>query len=242
MNRLMLMLSGLVVLACVMPSYAAVDSNVNVSTLVVQGEGKVNVVPDTAAVVLGVETRNARAETAAAQNAEMMNQTIQALLAAGIKEENIQTSHYSLTTQTEDQSEPLSSNTIRIRNTTPQFIATNQVTARMNATDDVGKVLDAAITAGSNSIQSISFELNNSQPSMDAALKMAVSDAKRKAEVLSSAAGVKLGKIMDISGAYSYTSQSGGALYSLAAAAPTPVQAGQLQVTASVSMTYQISQ
>jgi uncharacterized protein len=242
MNRLMLMLSGLVVLACVLPAYAAADSNVNVSTLVVQGEGKVNVVPDTAVIVLGVETRNAKAEVAAAQNAQMMNKTIQALLAAGIKEENIQTSHYSLTTQTEDQSEPLSSNTIRTRNTTPQFIATNQVTARMNATDDVGKVLDAAITAGSNSIQSISFELNNSQPSMDAALKMAVSDAQRKAEVLSSAAGVKLGKIMDISGAYSYTSQSGGALYSLAAAAPTPVQAGQLQVTASVSMTYQISQ
>jgi len=236
------MLSGLVVLACALPACAAVDSNANVSTLVVQGEGKVNVVPDTAVIVLGVETRNAKAEVAAVQNAEMMNKTIQALLAAGIKEENIQTSHYSLTTQTEDQDEPLSSNTIRTRNVTPQFIATNQVTARMNATEDVGKVLDAAITAGSNSIQSISFELNHTQPSMDAALRMAVSDAQRKAEVLSSAAEVELGKIMDISGAYSYTSRSGGAMYSLAAEAPTPVQAGQLEVTASVSITYQISQ
>jgi uncharacterized protein len=237
-NRLMLMLLGLAVLASAIPASAAMT---NVSTLVVQGEGKVYAAPDMAVIVLGVETRNIKADVAARDNAEMMNRTIQALIGAGVMQENIQTSHYSLSTQTEDENVPVSDAVIRTRNTTPVFVATNQVTAMMGADEDVGKVLDTAVAAGSNSIQSVSFELKNSTASNDAALKEAVRDAQRKAGVLSTASGIRLGPITEISGGYSYTSSS-EARFSLAAAAPTPIQPGQMEVTASVSITYLIYQ
>jgi uncharacterized protein YggE len=230
------MLLGFALLLAAAPVHAA--DNCNVSKLVVSGDGKVSATPDQATIVLGVETRNVSASVAAAENAKLMNKTVNALLSAGINKSDIQTSTYSLSLPTENGPMPTSAK----GNTTKplQFVATNQVTVRTNDTQGVGTVLDAAISAGSNSIQSVSFDLRDSKPQMDRALKLAIEDAQRKAKVIASAAGVKLGKILEVSGGYSYTAPA--ASYDLlAAAAPTPILPGQMDVTASISITYEIS-
>lgn len=122
----------------------------------------------------------------------------------------------------------------------PIFVATNQVTIRTNHTGSVGKILDAAISAGFNNVVSISFDIKNPQPQTDEALRISVIDARRTAEVMASAAGVRLGKAMEISGGYSFVAPRAVA-YSMAAAPnPTPFEERQAQVTSSVSMTYQV--
>src|SRR5512137_3061431 len=68
----------------------------NMSKIIVQGEGKVIAPADKVTVVLGVETRDASAAKAASENARLMNETIAALLAAGVDQSEIQTSAYSL--------------------------------------------------------------------------------------------------------------------------------------------------
>src|SRR5512137_743283 len=141
---------------------ASATENGNVSKLVCNGEGKATAVPDLAIITLGVETHNVSAASAVSENALLMNSTINALLAAGLKKKDIQTSRYTLSTKTEE-NPTLNAGTLKNK-TPPEFIATNQVTARMNVTEDVGKLLDAAIAAGSNNVLGISFDLWNPKP------------------------------------------------------------------------------
>jgi uncharacterized protein YggE len=229
---------GLVfLLALAMPVCAA--GNDNVSKIVCNGEGKATAVPDIVTITLGVETRNVSASAAASENAKLMNSTINALLSAGLKKKDVQTSQYSLTTQTEEN--PVSTTGTGKNKTPPVFVATNQVTAKMNVSEDIGKVLDAATAAGSNSVTGISFDLRNPKPQMDMALANAVNDSRRKAEIMAATAGVKLGKILELSEGYGYTSSNAPrAAFSLSAAS-TPVLPGEMEITASVTATYEIT-
>jgi len=230
-------LLGLTVLLATAFVVSAEDgSNSDISRLIMQGEGIVTAAPDRVVVVLGVETQDASAARAAAENAQLMNRTISALLGAGIAESDIQTSGYSLGTVREDLS-------AGDRNTkkAPIFVASNTVTVNLNDTADVGRVLDTAISAGSNTIQDISFDIQDPGPQKDQALALAIQDASRKAAVAAKAAGVNLGRILEISESYGYVraaSAAGGVMYD---AATTPIQPGRMEVTASVTMTYEIS-
>ena len=239
MKRSEIMLLGLMLLmALVLP--ASAQDNENISKLIVQGEGKVFAAPDMVTIVLGVETRNASAAGAVAENAMLMSNTTNALLEAGIEEKDIQTSTYSLTTMPEEKPPEEAGREEDEEITPPEFIATNRVTVRLNNTEDVGKVLDAAVAAGSNNIQSISFDLRDPSPEKDRALTLAIEDASRKAGVAASAAGVELGRIMEVSEGYSFVSARSEAAFALAAPT-TPISPGELEVTASVTMTYEIS-
>ncbi|MDD1748808.1 MAG: SIMPL domain-containing protein [Methanothrix sp.] len=231
MKNIRIVFLGILILFLAVPFSTAMENNM--SKLIVQGEGKASAAPDRATVVLGVQTRDASAAIAAAENARLMNETIAALLAAGIAESEIQTSGYSLGTEPQD--EPVMAEETQ---KTQEFLASNTVTVNMNNTADVGRVLDAAVAAGSNSIQEVSFDLLDPQPQKDLALTLAIEDARRKAEIAARAAGVKLGRVLEISEGYGYVAQaSRGAMFDVA----TPVQPGKMEITASVTMTYEIS-
>ncbi|MHB8117162.1 MAG: SIMPL domain-containing protein [Methanothrix sp.] len=231
MKNIRIVFLGIMLLLLVATSATAVENNM--SKLIVQGEGKTSAAPDKATVVLGVQTRDASAAIAAAENARLMNETIDALLAAGIAENEIQTSSYSLGTASEDA--PVMTGE---KQKTPQFLASNTVTVNLNNIADVGKVLDAAVFAGSNHIQEVSFDLKDPQPQKDLALTLAIEDARRKAEVAAKAAGVKLGRVLEISEGYGYVA---AASRSAAFDVATPILPGKMEITASVTMTYEIS-
>ena len=231
MKNVRMVFLWIMVLFLAVPFATAAENNV--SKLIVQGEGKVTVAPDKVIVVLGVETRDTSATVAASENAQLMNETITALLATGIDESEIQTSSYSLRTASQD--EPVLSGT---RQKSPEFIASNLATVSLNNTTDVGRVLDAAVSAGSNTIQEVSFDLKDTQPLQDLALTLAIKDASRKAEVAAEAAGLNLGRVLEISEGYGYVAaKSQRAMFE----AGTPIQPGQMEITASVTMTYEVS-
>lgn len=231
MKNIRIVFLGIMLLFLAAPFATAVENNM--SKLIVQGEGKTSAAPDKATVVLGVQTRDASAAIAAAENARLMNETIDALLAAGIAENEIQTSSYSLGTEPQDA--PVMTGE---KQKAPQFLASNTVTVNLNNIADVGRVLDAAVFAGSNSIQEVSFDLKDPQPQKDLALTLAIEDARRKAEVAAKAAGVKLGRVLEISEGYGYVA---AASRSAAFDVATPIQPGKMEITASVTMTYEIS-
>jgi uncharacterized protein YggE len=234
-KKMRILLLEMMLMIVAFPFAAAAEDNMSdTSRLTVQGDGKATAAADKATVVLGVETRDASAARAAADNARLMNETIAALLAAGVAEKDIATSGYSLGTEPQD--EPLSSEAVQ--NETLQFIASNMVTVSLNNTADVGRVLDAAVSAGSNSIQEVSFDLRDPRPQKDQALALAIEDARRKAEVAARAAGVNLERILEISEGYGYVSK---ASRSFDLGAGTPIQPSQMEITASVTLTYEIS-
>ena len=231
MKNIRIVFLGIMLLFLVAPFAAAVENNM--SKLIVQGEGKASVAPDKATIVLGVQTRDASAAIAAEENARQMNETITALLAAGIAESEIQTSGYTLGTEPQDV--PV---TAGEKQKAPVFLSSNTVTVNLNNTADVGRVLDAAVSAGSNSIQEVTFDLQNPGPQRDQALTMAILDAQRKAMVAAKAAGVKLGRVLEISEGYGYVA---AASRSAAFDVATPILPGKMEITASVTVTYEIS-
>ena len=233
MKKICSVLLGMLLLSLVRPAMAA-DNVTDVSKLRVDGEGKVKAAPDMATIVLGVETRSTSAAEAAEENAILMNQTINALLDAGINESQMQTSRFSLTTMPQD--EPRGADATQ---EPPTFLATNQVTVRLENTADVGWVLDAAVSAGSNSIQEVKFDLKDQTPQNDEAMTIAIKDAQRKAQVAASAAGLELGKILEITVGYGYVMEAIRS-YSYAMDA-TPIQPGEMEVSASVNLVYEIS-
>ena len=224
---------GMLLISLAIPPVAADDEN-NISKLRVDGEGKVTAAPDMVTIVLGVESRSTKAAEAVEENARLMNQTINALREAGIIDSQMQTSRFSLTTMPQD--EHL---TAKAEQEPPVFLATNQVTVKLDDTEGVGQVLDAAVGAGSNSIQEVRFDLKDPTPQNDEAMTLAIKDAQRKAQVAASAAGLELGRILEMTVGYGYVVEASRS-YSYAMAA-TPIQPGEMEVTASVNLVYEIS-
>jgi uncharacterized protein YggE len=217
----------------------AAEQSSSSSRIVVSAEGKANAVPDMAVIVLGVETRNSSAMAASAENADRMNLVVSALRKDGVKDDEMETSRYTIYFETRDVPGYANGQAPQIS----EFVVANQVTINVNVTDNknISKVLDAAEGAGSNRVDGIYFELKDPGPVMDMAIRDAVKNAIDKAEVIASAAGLKLGNIVEISEptsvqpVYNNVAYSGGLSRSA-----TPIMQGRIELMASVTVIYEV--
>jgi hypothetical protein len=230
-----LLLGLIVLLASASTSFGADDGS-DVSTLTVSGTGEAAADADIVTIVLGVETRSESAAEAVGDNARIMADAIEALKAAGVSEEEIKTSRFSIY-PTRDWIDGRLSETVI-------FQVTNQVTATWDLSDglEVGALIDAAVGAGANTVESVTFGLRDPSPVQEEALVEAVVDAMGKAGVISQAAGVSLGRILSISesGSAPIPMAESRAYLAADASAMTPIVPGDVKVTATVTITYEI--
>jgi uncharacterized protein YggE len=231
-----LLLGMIVILASASSCLGADDESDDISTLTVSGTGEATADADMVTVVLGVQTRNESAAGAVADNARMMAESIEALKAAGVPEDEIKTSGFSIYPTRDWIDGKLSDKVV--------FEVSNKVTFTLNLTDevDVGEVLDAAVGAGTNSVDSVTFGLRDPTSVQEEALEDAVNDAMKKAEVISEAAGVTLGRILSISegGASPVPMAESRVYFAADVATTTPIVPGDVEVTATVTITYEI--
>lgn len=209
------------------------------ATITVTGEGSALVVPDMATVQIGFTNEADTAKAALAANTAAMSAALDRLAAAGIGERDMQTTGLNLGPRYDyNRTNPDGSATIT------GFVAQNGVTLRIRALDTLGTVLDAVVSDGANTLNGVVFGLQNPEPSLDEARKDAVSDARRKAELYAAAAGVKLGKIVTLSeqSGYQPPVPMPMAEASFKAAAPVPVAAGEVKMTASVTIVWGIAE
>lgn len=201
----------------------------------VTGEGRVDAVPDMATVSLGVTTEGATAAEAMAANSAAVQAVLDRLAAAGIAARDVQTTGLSLN--------PLwSSYDNGQKQRIEGYAAANMVTVRVRALDALGGVLDAAVSDGANTLNGLSFGLADPAPALKEARARAVADARERAEVLAGAAGVKLGRLLSITeGGFG----GGGPLpmyRAEAAMAPVPVAAGEVAMTVTATLVWEIAQ
>ncbi len=221
-----LLLSAALVLPIAAPALAD-------NVITVTGEGTVQVTPDMATISLGVTTDGASAAEAMAANSKALQAVIDRLKSAGIEDRDLQTSNLSLNPNWVGYE---AGQTPKIAG----YVASNMLSVRVRALDTLGTVLDASITDGANTLNGITFDLAAPRPAQDEARKAAVADAKARAELLTTAAGVKLGKITAISESAGYGAPMPMFRDEAKAAAPVPVASGQIGMTASVTVTYEI--
>jgi hypothetical protein len=205
-------------------------------TLTVTGEGSTAVTPDMATVQIGVTKDADTAKAALDANTAAMKGALDRLKATGVEDRDMQTTGLNLGPRYDyNRTNP---------DGTPQitgFTASNGVTVRIRALETLGTVLDAVVADGANTLNGVSFGLQDPEPSLDAARKDAVADARRKAELYAEAAGVKLGAIQSITEQSGYASPvpmpMAEASYAKSAA-PVPVAAGEVRVTANVTIVW----
>lgn len=226
-------LAPLAIVLSVMPALAE-DAKLP-RTLSLSGQGEVRAVPDIAMVSLGVTTNAATAKEAVDANNSAMTALLEALKAAGIADKDMQTSNFVVSPRYDYS---------RNDGSPPQqqgFDATNSVTVTVRKINELGRILDSSVAAGSNQINGITFGLDKPQPVMDAARKLAVADAKRKADLYVSAAGLRLGDIVQISEGGGY--QPPPVAFAQARAdksADVPIAAGEQVISVDVNMTWEI--
>lgn len=211
------------------PGHAA-GASMRPATIDVQGEGRTNVAPDLATVSIGVTTQAETAAQAMADNATRQSAIIEVLRAQGIAPEDLQTQGLNLSPM-QDYS----------REGQPPLItgyqAQNIVTARVRDIPQLGALLDAMVEAGATDVRGISFTREDAAAAEDEARAAAVVEARRRAEVIAQAAGMVLGPLQSLTDA----TRSGGPrpmemmMARAADAQSTPIEAGQLTITAAVT-------
>lgn len=220
-------------------------------SITVTGNGEVQGKPDIAFVTLGVQTEDKEASKAAATNAATSTAVINAIVKTGVAKIDIQTVNYSLSHFKEyvqgsesrpgAATDPFSKPTYRTG-----YRANNDVRVKVRDLAKVGAVVDAAISAGANNAQNISFSIEDDSALKKEALTKAVQDAASKAQaIMDSEAISKLwgkGNWRPIS-VTENTAGPGPRPMMMAAmksdmGAPTPIMTGEMQISAGVTVVY----
>jgi uncharacterized protein YggE len=205
--------------------------------ITVSATGEAKGKPDVAYVNLGVRTTAETATDAMDQNTAAMNEVIAKLTDMGVDKKDMQTGTISLSPQMGpvNQDNP---NTAQIVG----YWATNSLKVTVNNLDQVGAILDEAVSAGANSVSGISFGLKDDSALQDAALQDAVKNARSRADVAAAGLGLTVTSVQSV------TVDSYGGPTPLyidfasaaprAAAASVPVEPGEVTVNASVRVTF----
>lgn len=209
-----------------------------VPQIFVTGNAFKKVNPDRVSVTLGVETQEKTAQEAAAKNAEIMNAVISALRELGINTNQISTSYYniySIYDYERDRVMPYPQNPILVG-----YRVTNTITVTMQANADVGKVIDAAVNAGANQVQGVSYFVSEEvQRQISSELiEEAVLNAKMKAEKALAPLNMQIVgvKSMNINDVFYPMYRFDRAV--MEASAPTPILPSDQQVSMSASVTF----
>lgn len=203
--------------------------------ITVTGTGEVEVEPNLAIINIGAEVTKPKAKDAFDANNKIMNRVKGVIEKMGIDKKDIKTIRFSLNPKYEYPSHGKR-----------KFIGyelSHIFQVKVRKLSKVPPLLDKVTETGANYIGGISFTIDNPEKYESEARKRAVKNAQAKARELAEAAGVKLGKIVSISEG-GYRPIRGGTplpkTFSLAAA-PPPIEPGQLKIRITVTLQYEIS-
>lgn len=202
--------------------------------LSIGAEGKSEARPDMAIVNLGVTTEGQTAAAALAENARRMSALTAALRRAGVAERDIQTSNVSVYPQQvygEGQAPRITG-----------YQANNSVTVKVRRIDNTGRVIDAAVAAGGNTVNGVSFSHADPDAQLDIARRDAIREARRRAELYANALGMRVNRIISVSEGGGYAPPMPVALERFAAqdSAATPISPGEIETRVNVNVTFEL--
>lgn len=193
----------------------------------VSGEGSATAIPDQAEVNLGITTTASTVASAQKQANEIINNISKKLKDSGVGEADIKTTNYSINPNYDYRSGQ------RITG----YTVNASLLVKFTDFDKLNQAIDSAVSLGANQIGGITFSLSDEAQAkaQDQARELAVAQAKRKAESLAQAAGIRLGKIVNVSESPSFPEP----IYRTLEAQDTQVQPGSTTVKLTVTLSYQ---
>ena len=229
------LISAVLICAAISPAVSAQTAPPPVEgpVVVTSGEATVKRVPDRAWVQITSESRARSPREAQKLNAAAMSAVVQQLKGAGLAADALQSRGYEL------QPEYYYANG---RQTLRGYLARNSVEVRVDDLPRVGEIIDMAVTAGATSVGGVRFDLKDRAVAEREALRLAVEDARQRADAAANGAGLKVDRIVRIEEHRMSVTPPRPVMMAMRAeagqAAPEPpIEAGELELRASVTLT-----
>ncbi len=229
---IVVMLMAVVLGAC-SPQTTANDVNRSIN---VSGTGEVYLVPDIAYVYIGTRSEAVDVASALSDNNKQAQSISTVLTDMGVDQKDIQTTAFNVY--------PLQNYGPDGQPTETKYVVENTVFIKVRQLQKLGELLDAVVRNGANQINGISFDVEDRTQAESDARKLAVQDATNKAKELADAAGVELGQLMNLNVNLSgspqpmYDAKGGG--YAVAQSSAAPIASGQLLVSATANLSYEL--
>jgi uncharacterized protein YggE len=226
-----------VTLLLALPAAAQTRDTPAVPSVVTTGEGIVQAVPDRALVNVTAESRASNPREAQRRNTEAMKPVLDKLRSAGIPADAIRTTYYDLQQEWDF---------VNNKRVSRGYVARNTVEVRVDNLEKLGELLDVAVTAGASSVGDIRFELKDRAKLEREALRLAVADARGRADAAAAGAGQSIARVTRIEehGVVSPPQPPMPMMrMSMAkeeAQADVPIAAGQMELRARVTLTCEL--
>jgi uncharacterized protein YggE len=230
-NRLsisLVLLVGLLLASCSGQPAASMQSGLSVTAT-----GSVYLVPDVVDIDLGVQTQSPSVGSAVANNNRLTSAVLAALSSQSVSAADIQTTYFSVSPQQMYDNTGMPTGQVN-------YWVDNTVHVRLRQPDKLGDVLQAAIGAGANSVQGVSYSVSDPSQAQAEARQKAIDIAQARAHLLASAAGATLGETQTISASVGLPGPRMTAASAAEApiASTVPVSVGSLEVQVQVTITY----
>lgn len=208
------------------------------ATIMVSAQADIRVSPDIATINAGVVTQADSADAAMQDNRNKMTAVFDALKKAGIADKDMQSAGISINPQYR-----------YVENQPPQvtgYQASNSVNVTLRDMAKIGNVIDALISQGVNQLNGPTFDVEDKDSALNEARTQAVAKASARAKLYADAAGVKITRLKNLSEQGMTTPQTPYPMMRMAAmdaaGSTTPVAPGEVMLSVSVAMTYEIEQ
>ena len=207
--------------------------------IVVTGSGDTDVQPDRAVLSLGAVAQEKDAASAQKKVSEVIQKSLDALEAMGIKKEKIRTQSITLR-PIYHQSAP---NGTLSRRKIVGYEASNTLQITLDDLTQIGPAIDAGVAAGADNIEGVDFSVQDDTAATQEALKRATTQATAKAQAIADALGVHLGQAVEVNegGVQRIMPMMAMTTMSAEVGESTPVQPGQIKISAQVTITYKIN-
>jgi uncharacterized protein YggE len=199
--------------------------------VITSGDATVSKRPDIAFLSVGVQSQQSTAAAAQSDLASKAARLISRAKALGVADKDLSTSGYSV-----------NPNYVQPEATLNGYVASENLLIKWHNVDTVGKALDALVQQGGATQVGVAFGLADPKGAQAEARSLAIADARSRAEAMANAAGVRLGQVLLVSDMSTYGlgleyKQLGGG----AAAAPSQLPVGQLDVQVTVEVDFAIA-
>jgi len=231
-----LTLAALVFLVAAVLPVSAQPQNPFPAVIVTAGEAVVKRAPDRAWVTVGAESRARTAPEAQRLNTDAMTAVIERIKAAGIPADAIQTTGYNLQPEFDYANG---------KQTLRGYVSRNQVQVRVDAMAKTGDVITAVVSSGATTVSGVRFDLKDRDTAEREALRLAVQDARRRADYAATGAGVAIERVIRVEeqrdmGDVIRPMRMDMAMMKAEAGQAVPLEAGEIEIRSRVTLTVAI--
>lgn len=208
--------------------------------IVTSGEGKVTAKPDEANITIGVTNEDRSLKKCFERQTADMNRVIEQVKAAGVKPEDIKSLGYNITPKTKDK--PSWWGGLK----PDSYQVAHSMSVKVRDLSRLGDIIDRVVESGANNINGLYFT-SSKMPELEIEAKAkAVENARAKAEAMARGAGVKVGKVLEISDtagpAPVYRMQAKAFAMAADNAAPPEIEPGSIEVRGSCTLVTEVAQ